>query len=422
MQNLIRNASYIFWSFAEQVSTMAIPRLMLWPLAAYWLGKEQFGIFIYAFSIASIISVQPGNGLATGLLRHLSDYDEEHREQLCGIAMRLCNKAMIFVVLIGLVCCIAIGSSKLMAMDVINCLIPSIISLHSENQTHLLLTESRYRRKFRGRAIWFLIRSFINLAGGIAGMKAAGLVGLAWGSMVGNIIIYAILRIQYNKWFKVPDNAEMAGVLKKVWLHITIAGIIAFSGPYLNRIILGTVAGFEETADLVAATAVTYIFLAPMMCISGLLLSIISKYTSILDFSRQARLQWLFMLIFGAVISPFGLMFFASNIMHILYPNFGDESVKLLKILIWMVMSESAVNLFRPFVMKFGSVRLVPIINSASLATTLIPAVCLIPIYGTIGAAWAIVFGSITTGILWVAATGWIYFRSKKLLKITKNS
>jgi O-antigen/teichoic acid export membrane protein len=381
-------------------------------LAAYWLGKESFGIFIYAFSITSIISIQPGNGLATGLLRHLSGYDENRRPQLCGIAMQLCHKAMVIVVAIGLLCFIAIGIAKVMIPSVIYCLIPFTLSLYPENQTHLLLTESRFRREFKGRAIWFAIRSLVNLAGGILGMMLAGLIGLAWGFMIGNFLVYAILRIKYRGWFDISYDMKMAAILKSVWLQITIAGIIAFSGPYLNRIILGGFCGFKETAEFVAAASVTYIFLAPIACISALLLSVISQYNSIRDFSRQATAQWLFMLVFGAAICPLGLMFFASGIMHLLYPAFGDESVKLLKILIWMVMSESVVNLFRPFVMKFGSVRLVPIINGISLATILVPAFCLIPTYGTVGAAWAIVIGSVTSGGLWLVSTGWVYYRS----------
>lgn len=414
MKNIRRNAGYLFWSIAEQASVMAIPRLVLWPLAAYWLGKELFGIFVYAFSITSIISIQPGNGLATGLLRHLSDYNESQRGQFCGIALRLCNKAMLIIISIGLLCFIVLGfvSPKLMPLSVLYCLIPFTLSLHSENQLHLLLTESRFYRRFRGRAVWFAIRSLINLAGGLVGARIAGLVGLAWGFVIGNVLVYGILHIQYRKWFITSHNPEMVETLKKVWVHITIAQIIAFSGPNLNRIILGSFRGFEETANFVAATSVTFIFLSPITSISGLLLSMLSQHTSMRNLSRQAWMQWLFMLMFGAIICPLGLLFFASDIMHVLYPTFGNESVKLLKILIWMVVSESAVTLFRPFVIKFGSVRLVPIINGISLAAILVPAFCLIPVYGTVGAAWAIVIGSITSGGLWVISTAWVYYRS----------
>ncbi len=409
-----RKVSYLFWTFVEQTALMALPRLVLWPIAAYMVGKESFGIFVFAFAIASILGLQPGNGLATGLLRHLSDYEEPQQRQFSGIALRLCHKAMVVIVGIGMLVFSILGAADLISRPVVYCLIPLILSLYAENQTHLLLTECRFHRQFKQRAIWFTVRSIVNIIGGVAGAKVAGLMGLVWGFSIGNMIVYAILRVQYQEWFRGSYDAKMAGILKKVWLQITIAGIIAIAGPYLNRIILGSIHGFNDTADLVAATSVTFIFLAPITGVSGLLLSIISRYSSIKDLSRQSKIQLFCVFILGAVVCPAGLRLFASRIMNTLYPNFGEASVQLLNILIWMLISETVVNLCRPFVMKFGSVRLVPIINGASLVATLVPAFCLIPVYGTVGAAWAIVVGSIVTGGLWLIATTWVYFRSTK--------
>ncbi len=419
MKNLRRNTNYVFWSFVEQASVMAIPRLILWPLAAYVVGKEAFGIFVFSLAITSIIGVQPGNGLATGLLRHLSDYDSEGQKQFCGNALRLCHLAMVIVIAAGILSFIVLGGMNLVSSRVLYCLIPLTLSLYPENQTHLLLTESRFYRQFRTRALWFTLRSFLNLAGGYAGAKLAGLIGLVWGFTIGNALVYGVLRFLYREQFRVSYDIEMGGVLKKIWVQITIAGVIAFAGPYLNRIVLGGMHGFNDTADLVAATGVTFIFLSPITCISALLLSVISRYNSIRDLSQSARVQLLCISFLGVIVCPLGLRLFASHIIGALYPGFGEESVRLLKILVWMVMSETVVCLCRPFVMKFGSVRLIPLINIASLATTLIPALCLIPFYKAVGAAWAIVIGSVTTGILWLIATAWIYLR---YAKATKNS
>ncbi|MFH1370573.1 MAG: hypothetical protein ABII09_04725 [Planctomycetota bacterium] len=65
--------------FAEVAATLAIPRLVLFPLAAYFIGKEQFGVFMTAMSVALILGTQMGEGLSTGLLKHLSDYPEQQR-------------------------------------------------------------------------------------------------------------------------------------------------------------------------------------------------------------------------------------------------------------------------------------------------------------------------------------------------------
>ena len=81
---MLRDAGYIFWVFAEQAAFLALPRLVLFPLAAYLVGKEDFGVFSTALSVTLLLGIQPQNGLGTGLLRHLSDYSEERRAQFYG--------------------------------------------------------------------------------------------------------------------------------------------------------------------------------------------------------------------------------------------------------------------------------------------------------------------------------------------------
>jgi O-antigen/teichoic acid export membrane protein len=49
-----RNVGCVFWSAAEQVSNMAIPRLVLFPIAAYFIGKKEFGIFMAVLSLTLI--------------------------------------------------------------------------------------------------------------------------------------------------------------------------------------------------------------------------------------------------------------------------------------------------------------------------------------------------------------------------------
>jgi len=389
-----------------------MPRLILWPLAAYVVGKEEFGIFVTAYAVAFIVGIQPGNGLATGLLRHLSDYDEQERAQLCGIAMKLGHKATVAIALTGLLLIGIVGYAGLVSWRLLNCIVPLTISLYFENQAHVLLAEKRFRRQFRERTLWLALRSTINVAGALLAAIFAGLVGLAWGFTVGNAVVYIILRMRRGQWFSARYNAGMAAVLKKVWLQITIAGVISVAGPYINRLVLSGVRGFEQTADLVAATSVTFIFLAPITCVGGLLLSIISRYTSIQKLSQRAKLQWLTLLIFGTTICPFVFRLIAPPLILLLYPSFGTEAVVLLRIMTWMIVSETLISMSRPIVMKFGPIQLPAVVNSASLVATLVPALLLIPAYGSVGAAWAIAIGSMATGSLWLGGTGWVYIKS----------
>jgi O-antigen/teichoic acid export membrane protein len=401
--------SYVFWMFAEVAANLAIPRLVLFPLAAYYIGKEQFGVFMTAMSLALILGTQLGEGLSTGLLKHLSDYPEQQRMQFCGTALRMCQIAMAIVVVLILLAITGVGIVGWTPWEILRCLIPLIISLYPENQFMLILAESRFHRRFRGRAVWSLLRTVGILICGLIGIWAYGATGLALGFMAGNTTAYIVLRFSYRDWYKQPFSPAMASVLKTIWFQITIAGMITLSGPYLNRIILSIMHSYNDTADLVAATSVTFLFTVPVTCLGGLLLSMISRYSSVSQFSRRGRILYLIALLFGMTVMPVALKLLGPFTTHLMFPKFGDTSIGLFSILIWSIPSETLSCFARPFVIKFASIRLVPIINAISMTATLLPAICLIPRYSTKGAALAVVIGSITTSILWGSGAAWVF-------------
>lgn len=406
---LKRDASYVFWMFAEVAATLAIPRLVLFPLAAYFIGKEQFGVFMTAMSLALILGTQPGNGLATGLLKHLSDYPQQQTAQFCGTALRLCHWAMSATVILGLFIITAAGIFKLAPGEILLCLVPLIISLYPENQFMLILTESRVHRHFRGRAVWSLLRAVGVLICGFAGALADGAIGLAWGFLAANVIAYAILQYHYRDWSKASYNAEMAGILKTIWFQMTIAGIMTVSGPYLVRVILSFIHSYNDTADLVAATSVMFLFSVPITCLGGLLLSMISKYNSIEQFSYRGRIIFLLVTLFGITVMPVAFKLIGPFIVRIMFPKFGEDSVRLFVILLWAIPAQTLISFSQPIVIKFAPVRVVPIINFVSMVATLLPAICLIPAYATKGACWAIVAGQIITGLLWTGAAALLF-------------
>jgi O-antigen/teichoic acid export membrane protein len=402
--------------FADTAATLAIPRLVLFPLAAYFIGKEQFGVFMTAMSVALILGTQMGEGLSTGLLKHLSDYPARQRMQFCGTALRMCQLVTGIIVPLILLAIAGVGIAGWTPWEILRCLIPLIISLYPENQFLLILAESRFHRKFRGRAVWSFFRTVGILIFGLIGIWAAGATGLALGFMTGNTIAYLILRLSYRDWYKTSFSPEMASVLKTIWFQVTIAGVITLSGPYLNRIILSAIHSYNDTADLVAATSVMSLFTVPTTCLGGLLLSMISKYSSVSQFSTRGKILYLLTLLFGMTGLPFALKYFGPFITHLMFPRFGNTSIGLFSILMWSIPSETLTSFTRPFVIKFAPIRLLPIINTVSMTATLLPAICLIPSYATKGAASAIVIGSITTGILWSLGAVWV-FRVKPLLR-----
>ncbi len=416
-----RDIGYIFWVLAEQVGYLALPRLVLFPLAAYFIGKESFGLFTTALSITLILGLQPQNGLGTGLLRHFSEYQQEQRPQILGTAMKMCHIAMLIIVLIGIIGSALAGVTKLATWQFIGCLIPLLLSMYSDNQFMLMLTEMRFLREFRQRAIWITARSALSVIGGIIGALKGGAIGLSWGFMFGNSIVYVWLRVRRDFWYKTTYDKQIATVLKSVWLQITIAGLLTVSVPHLNRIILKIFQSYEAVADLFAATSIIFIFLAPVQCFGILILSMISKYSSLKQFSYRGKMYCLAMTLVGTVVMPLFVFMAGQAIARFLYPKFGEDTLALLPIVIWMIPAGTLVSIASPFVLKFASVRTIPIINAISFIAAMVPAFILIPTYGASGAAWAIVIGNSVSAVIFCLVFIWLLFKSASIVRELEN-
>ena len=196
----------------------------------------------------------------------------------------------------------------------------------------------------------------------------------------------------------------MAKVLKAVWLHIVVAGIIASSGPYLNRIFLSISHGFANVAELVAATSVLTIFTMLIANFGSMVLSIISKYRSAMEISNQVKMQYLALTGAAILVTPVITIFFGPLLLKFMFPAIFEDSLKLFYIVLWSLPFLILTQLMRPIVLKFASVKITPIINGLSLVGTILSTVTLVPKYRAVGAAWAIVLGTTVGGLLWCAA------------------
>jgi len=412
IDRLKRDAGYVFWVFAEQAVYLALPRLLFFPLAAYIIGKEGFGLFSTAMSVTLILGMQPQNGLATGLLRHLSDYAEDRRPQFLATSMRLSHIAMTIIVSLMAAGALAWGMMGWTSWRVAHSMVPLVLALYPENQFILALTEQRYLRQFRDKALWMAVRSVLIMIVGIAGALItrrfispdAAVVGLSWGYLMGDVAAYAALRIRRNRWYRCPHSPEMTAVLKAVWFKITLAGVLTVSLPHINRLVLSYFHSYDAVADFVAATSVMFVFLAPIQCFGILILSLISKYASLAEFSPRGKLYCLSMLLMGAVVLP--LVFHACGpiLARTLFPRFGPGPVALLPIVLWMIPAGTVFSVLSPFVLKFSPIRTIPMINAVTFIATVVPALTLIPRFASRGAAHAIIIGNAVSSLLFAAA------------------
>ncbi len=397
-----RDFSYVFWTLGEQFAYLAIPRLILFPLAALIIGKNDFGIFSTAFSVTMIVGMQPQWGLAAGLLRFLSGYSVEDQKKLIGTSLKLSDKAIAFFILCGTIIALILGLVGLVPFEVIQCLVPLTLSLYPENQFLLLLTEARYKRDFKYRTLWVASRTLFSLLTGLIGAYLLGLSGLSWGILIGNSVAYLLLYKKNSDLYKTDYDNDMAILLKEVWLKITLAGILTVSIPHLNRVILSIFDSFESVSDFVAATSIAFLFLAPIQCFGILVMSLISSYRSIRDLSNKGKLYCLLMIAIGVIFIPVILLLCGKIIISGLYPDFGEKPYELLKIVMWIIPSGALISILNPFVLKFSSIRSIPIINTVTFIMTIIPSCIMIPSSGSQGAAYAMVIGNSAAAILYI--------------------
>ncbi|MBN2562292.1 MAG: oligosaccharide flippase family protein [Phycisphaerae bacterium] len=388
-----RHAGYLFWVASEQAAGIGVTRFLLFPLAAFLIGENDFGAFITAFSVAAILGTTPSMGLSTGLLRHMADYPKEEHDRVCGTAMRMCHVAMLIIIAIGLVCMTVAGMIRITPAMVLGCLVPLSLSLYPENQLALALSDLRVNREFRRRAMWVMLQAGCSVVGGLIGVLVGGPIGLASGFALGNAVAYVLLRRRRAAWMKEPHDPQIASVLKPVWLHLTIAGMLLFSGQYLNRIILSAWCPFSEVSHLYGATSVMFLFLVPVSCCNYVLLSMLATYKSLADLSYQAKMQCAVLMIGTVVGLPILMKIGGPLVLRVMFPEFASESAKLLDIVVWAVPSNALILLWRPFVIKFYPVQVHPIVNAIALLAHLVPVLLLVPWFGSRGAAWSLVFG-----------------------------
>jgi O-antigen/teichoic acid export membrane protein len=412
-ERLNRLLGYFFWVLADLFLGIGVSRLFLYPVAAYILGAEQFGIFVTALSVAALLGITPQMGLAIGLSRHLVEYPAEQRPRVCATAMRMCHRAMIIIIAVAFLGIGAAWASQRIPRALLACLAPLILSLYAENQATLLVAELSINRRFRTLAGWSGLRAGCGFAGGLAGALLWGSTGLACGIAAGNAAAYTVLRWCRREWMRAPGDPGAASLLRQVWFHISLASMLGFAGEYVPRLTLSVWGSFEAVSQLYGAVSTVALFLMGSTCCSIFMTHMLAAYKSRADLSASTRrLYILFSLgvivglsVLGQLAGPF--------LLKVMYPRFAESSRGLLAIANWAIPLASTAIMIRPLVVKFAPAKSIPVVNACMLAGQLIPCLILVPPYGAAGAAWGMVIGGATHALaMWLvpvmaARRGW---------------
>ncbi len=404
-----RYFGYSFWVGLEVAIFLGLPRLIIFPIVAYLLGKEEFGLFIWALGIVMMVGRAPSGGLETGIIRHMAKLEKPAQDILISTGLRLCKIAMLVIVSVGIVVLGVVRHFRQADTKTILCFVPLLIFLYSWNLFELQMVRYRVERRFALRTAWHSFLGmvlFISIPAAIWG----GVVGMAWGYMVGYVVTHIILSWrQKNLFRKSVYDVKLAAVLKQVWFHLTVASVFAFSSAYIYRVILGVFQPKQYVTILWGATSVIFLCTAPLNILSSLLLSMLGSFTRLEDVGKRQRYTVLAAAVLIAFVVPLVAFFGGPFILSLLFPKFADESAQILRLIIMIIPCVVVTSFSRPFIIKFGPLRFVPILNFMTLMAHLLPALILIPRLGMKGAAISYNIGHGLTAVSWLCVLVWTF-------------
>jgi O-antigen/teichoic acid export membrane protein len=404
-----RYFGYTFWAGLEMAIFVGLPRLVIFPVVAYLLGKEEFGLFIWSLGIVMMLGKAPSGGLETGVIRHMAKLEEPAKHILVSTGLRLCKIAMLVIVAIGIVVLAMARYFWQADVKIIWCLVPLLIFLYSWNLFELQMVLYRVERRFALRLGWSsFLRAllFVALPAAIFG----GVVGMAWGYVLGYVVTRIILSWRQGILFrKSIYDIKLAAVLKHAWFHLTVAGVFAFSSVYIYRVILGAFLPKQYVTILWGATSVIFLCVGPLNILSSLLLSMLGGFARLEDVGKRQRYTVLGAAILIAVVAPLAAFFAGPFILSVLFPEFANESAQVLRLIIMVIPCVVVTSFSRPFITKFGPIKFIPILNFITLVGHLLPALILIPRFGMKGVVISYNVGHGLTAVARLGALVWTF-------------
>jgi O-antigen/teichoic acid export membrane protein len=399
---LIRYTGYGFWTGVEVAMFTGLPRLLIFPVVAYIIGKDNFGLFIFAFSIVMTIGRTPSGGLVAGVIRYMSEMDEPDRHYLVTTAIMLCRIAMGIVIIIGLFALFVARFVFHLKPELFWIILPLLFMLYSWNIFEVQAVRYRVERSFMVRAGWYSVLSLMLIIS-IPLSYFAGVVGMAWGYSLGFVIAQSILGYKQRILFKkLVFHAKKAKLLSHMWLHMSLALILVLSARYVYRIILGLFGTYSDVSLLFGATNVIDLCVAPMAILQLVLLSMFARYQTIQELGKRRQLI-VFSAVFALMILSTSFVYFAGPfVTKLLFPEFAGESARILRSIVLVVPFSVIITFFNPFVVKFGDIRYVSALNFLTLLAHLVPALIMIPLWGIKGAVISLNIGYP------ISASGWL--------------
>jgi O-antigen/teichoic acid export membrane protein len=413
---ITRLARYLSWSVADQVVLLGVPRLVLFPILAVFLGENIFGSFVIALGLIQLVGLAPSNGLIGYVIRDL--VHENDRDQAVLLRTTLLLSA---AVVLPFTIVFIFAARPITGLYDNN---PSVLTLLPLLGVFLLLTNIvetslsayRVRRAFGHMTLVHAVQTaalFLAIplyhAGGIGGVGLAHVIASAAALIV-------VLVLERKTLLAAPFFASrFALAAMRVWPAFSLSALIALSAGYLDRLLLGYWWSPAAVAPFFAAVSTASMIAVPATVVANMTLSILGRMRGAQGFDRRFYIRYAV----GALAASLVVFFIGSVVgeflLRLFYRDFADAAVPLWNYALAGFALLNVSILLRPFVSKFLSPAALPLLSFASLVARLVPLLLLVPRGGAAGAVRALFIGGLVTAALWAT----LFLRS---FVFTRNS
>lgn len=394
MSRLVRFSGYLSWSVADQVVSIGATRLLLFPVLWRLMGDEAFGQFVVAVGLIHMVSTSPSHGFGVHVIREAHKYRAEQLDLLMRtmLLLSLC-------VALPVSCVFAFGASALSAaysMPLIEQFLPFLaVFLLLWNLSDVMLSRCRVMRDFRRLALIHALQAgLLFLAIPLYSYSAHTGVGIAY-VVAGAGALATVLVAERKTYFSQPYfSRALAGTALLVWLPFSTNAFMRLSQGYLDRLVLGWWWDGAEVTAFFAAAATSQILVAPTTQLSTIILSLLGKVGRIDRFSRRFYVTYLAGVCGAALLLFVVGCLLGDVLLSLLYPAVKERALPLWYYVVAARAILTVQASCQPFIIKFVRPRLITACIALEMVLRIVPLLLLVPAYGRLGAAQALMIGS----------------------------
>ena len=400
---LRRVVTSIAWLSVEQI-IRAVVGVLVGIYVARHLGPRSFGILSFATSFVLLFSALAQLGLRNVVVRDLVARPEQEASVLgAALALRIAGSVLAVT--------IAIVAAWLTQEDwttrlVILIIVAGILFDPFDVAAYWFEAHVFARPLVIAKMVGFLVAAGLRLVFIFAGKSV---VWFAWPPLLESLLSIVILWISFYhhrsrtgnvSWRWRPSGARMRNLIGQAW-PLALSGAAVQIHQRLDQVMLGTILRPEEVGWYAAASRISQVlYVMPVIFSTTLLPAIIrSKETSQVSYAR--RMQALFdLLLWCSLIVAVIVTLTSEYFVRIAYGEAYLPTGPILQIHAWSLVFIS-MGIARRQYLVAEELYIYALVNAlAGVATNIALNLLLIPRYGGVGAAWALLVSTAISGFL----------------------